>query len=58
MARSKSQKARLRAIREGKRDPASNRGEHAEFSTHVRRTPSKVERQRRKERKHKGFVNL
>lgn len=53
MARSKAQKKRAHLIRNGRRDPAENRGVQPDFSTHVRKTPSLVERQRRKETKHK-----
>lgn len=51
MARSKAQKARAHKVRNGRRDPALKRGE-VDFSTHVRKTPSRQERIDKSERKY------
>ena len=55
MAKSKAQKIRAHAVRNGKRDPALNRGV-VEFSTHVRKTPTLHERIDRQERKHRAAL--
>lgn len=52
MAISKSKKKRLHAVRNGKLDPGQMRGDSADFSTHVRKTPSKQERINKSERKY------
>lgn len=52
MAISKAQKKRLHAIRNGKMDPALMRGSSADFSMHVRKTPSKQSRIDKQEQKY------
>lgn len=56
MAKSNARKKREHLIRNGKLDPASQRGLRPDFSTHTRRTPSKVERLRKTERKYKPYI--
>ena len=53
MAKSKAQKMRAHAARNGRRDPALNRGESFDFSTVTKRTPTLAEKKRRAENKHK-----
>lgn len=53
MAKSKAKKQRDHLIRTGKRDVTSSRGPHADFSTHVRKTKTKVETVRKEQIKHK-----
>lgn len=53
MAKSKAQKQRAHAVRNGRPDPASYRLDNPDFSTHVRRTPSLQEKLDRQERKYK-----
>ena len=55
MAKSKAQKQRAHAVRNGKRDPELSRGVVA-FSTHVRRTPTLHERMERQTRKHRAAL--
>lgn len=53
MAKSKAKKMREHIERNGARNPDAFRGEAASISTHVRKTPSRQEKLRRSENKHK-----
>lgn len=56
MARSEAAKKRLHSIRNGKQDPEMMRGYSPDFSTHVRKSPSKAELTRRSERKYRKYA--
>lgn len=56
MAKSKAKKLRAHQERNGMRNPEAFRGESASISTHVRKTPSRHEKLRRTESKHKARV--
>lgn len=54
MAKSKAQKHRAHLVRNGLRDPQSNRGIRPDFSTFERKTPTAQAKLERQERKHKN----
>lgn len=54
MAKSKAQKHRAHLVRNGLRDPQSNRGIRPDFDTFERKTPTRKTKQQRQERKHKN----
>lgn len=54
MAKSKARKERGRLVREGRLDPAALRGTWGGLDPTTRRTPTKTEYLRKKEKKHKG----
>lgn len=53
MAKSKAKKQRQHLVRNGRRDPELSRGNSADFSLHVRKTPTLREKQERSYKKHK-----
>lgn len=55
MAKSKAQKQREHLVRNGRRDPASNRGNSPDFSTHERKLPSKLAKQVKENNKYKDW---
>lgn len=57
MAKSKSQKQRAHLIRQGRRDPEENRGTNSDFSTHTRRTKTRVEMQNVQRRREDKNIN-
>ena len=56
MAKSKAQKVRAHAVRNGKRNPTDNRAFESGFSTHVRKTPTLQEQRLKQEQKYKQKV--
>lgn len=56
MAKSNAKKKREHLARNGRRDPNLDRGTAADFSTHVRQTPTLRTGLLRQERKHKLAV--
>lgn len=51
MSQSKAQKHRKHLARNGRPDPASSRAISPDFSTHVRKTPTLLDKRRKQEKK-------
>lgn len=56
MAKTKAKKQREHLLRTTKRDVTSSRGTEIDFSTHVRKTKTKVEKIRKSQTKHKKRI--
>lgn len=56
MAKSKAKKRREHLLRTMNRDVTSSRGIQCDFSTHVRKTKTKVEKLKKEQTKHKKRI--